>query len=181
MQTCTPLLYLTFFYIDRLVRKGFWQELNLEDLPPLPDNYRAKLWSQKFIGIRHTCTLWKLLSLTKFSIASMLLWSLFSVFFTLGPTMAMNRLLAYLEDPAQATVRPYILVVGLLVAPVLNSMFVQQYLVHSIQLTANTKSALVQALYEKTLKVRMAGAPEGDDAVELDRFGRIHNLMSSDM
>jgi hypothetical protein len=182
MQTCTPIsYYLTFFYIDYLLRKGIWQELNLEDLPPLPDNYRARLWRQKFIDSRYIRTLWKLLSLTKFSIASMLLWSLFSVVFTFAPTMAMNRLLAYLEDPAQATVTPYVWVVGLLLAPVLNSMFIQQYFVHSIQLTANAKSALVQALYEKTLRVRMAGAPEGHEAVERNRFGRINNLMSSDM
>jgi hypothetical protein len=182
LQTCTPIsYYLTFFYIDYLIRKGIWQELNLEDLPPLPDNYRAKLWRQKFIDSRYIRTLWKLLSLSKFSIASMLLWSLFSVVFTFAPTMAMNRLLAYLEDPSQATVTPYVWVVGLLLAPVLNSMFIQQYFVASIQLTANAKSALVQALYEKTLRVRMAGAPEGQEAVERNRFGRINNLMSSDM
>ena len=62
----------------------------------------------------------------------------------------------------------------------MNSMFIQQYFVNSIQLTANAKAALVQALYEKTLRVRMVGAPEGSE-VERNRVGRINNLMSSDM
>ena len=76
---------------------------------------------------------------------------------------------------------PYIWVIGLLIVPIMNSAFIQQYFVNSIQLTANAKAALVQALYEKTLRVRIVGAPEGGEEVERNRVGRINNLMSSDM
>jgi len=93
----------------------------------------------------------------------------------------MNRLLAYLENPATATVTPYVWVISLLVVPIMNSMSIQQYFVNAIQLTANAKAALVQALYEKTLRVRMIGAPKGGEEVERNRVGRINNLMSSDM
>ena len=182
LQTCTPFsYYLTFFYIDYLVRRGIWRELTLDDLPPLPDNYRAKLWRQKYIDSKYIRTLWKLISLTKTSVAWMLFWALFETVFTFAPTLAMNRLLAYLENPGKATVTPYVWVVALLVVPIANSMFIQQYFVRSIELTANAKAALVQALYEKTLRVRMAGAPEGHEEVERNRFGRINNLMASDV
>ena len=69
----------------------------------------------------------------------------------------------------------------MLIVPLMNSVFIQQYFVHSIALTANAKAALVQALYEKTLRVRIVGAPEGGEEVERNRVGRINNLMSSDM
>jgi len=111
----------------------------------------------------------------------MTFWALFETVFTFAPTLAMNRLLAYLENPAGSTVTPYVWVVAMLVVPILNSMFIQQYFVASIQLTANAKAALVQALYEKTLRVRIVGAPEGGEEVERNRVGRINNLMSSDM
>ena len=111
----------------------------------------------------------------------MVFWALFETVFNFAPALAMNRLLAYLENPAASTVTPYVWVVALLVVPIMNSMFIQQYFVNSIQLTANAKAALVQALYEKTLRVRMVGAPKGGEDVERNRVGRINNLMSSDM
>lgn len=97
----------------------------------------------------------------------------------------MNRLLAHLENPAASRVTPYVWVIMILVVPLLMSMFLQQYFVNSIQLTANAKAALVQALYEKTLRVRIVGASEDKDETaapgERNRVGRINNLMSSDM
>jgi hypothetical protein len=111
----------------------------------------------------------------------MAFWALFETVFTFGTTFAMNRLLAYLEDPTSSVVTPYVWVIALLLVPIMNSMFIQQYFVNSIRLTANAKAALVQALYEKTLRVRIVGAPEGGEEVERNRVGRINNLMSSDM
>lgn len=94
----------------------------------------------------------------------------------------MNQLLAYLENPdASSSIRPGVWVVGLLITPTLRSMFDQQYFVNSIKLTANAKAALVQALYEKSLRVRIAGAAGGVEEAERNRIGRINNLMSSDM
>ena len=111
----------------------------------------------------------------------MVFWALFETIFTFAPTLAMNRLLAYLEDPSTATVTPYLWVVLLLVTPIMNSMFIQQYFVHSVSVTANAKAALIQALYEKTLRVRIHGSPQEGEEVERNRVGRINNLMSSDM
>ena len=111
----------------------------------------------------------------------MTFWALCETTFMFAPTLAMNKLLAHLEDPAGSTVSPYVWVVALLIIPIMNSMFTQQYFVNSIQLTANAKAALVQALYEKTLRVRIVGAPDRGEEVERNRVGRISNLMSSDM
>jgi hypothetical protein len=191
-QICTPFsYYFTFFYVDYLVRNGVFRELGLDDLPPLPDTYRAKLWRQKYFDSKYTRTLWKLVSITKVNIiwylslssihVRMIFWAIFETVGTFGTTFAMNRLLAYLEKPQDAVVTPYVWVISLLLVPVFNSMFIQQYFVNSIQLTANAKASLVQALYEKTLRVRIVGAPEGGEEVERNRVGRINNLMSSDM
>jgi hypothetical protein len=111
----------------------------------------------------------------------MLFWALFDTVFTFAPMLATNRLLTYLEDPASSTVTPYVWVVALLVIPIMNSLSIQQYFVSSIQLTSNAKAALIQALYEKTLRVRMVGAPKGAEEVERNRVGRINNLFASDM
>jgi|SRR5579862_1014195 len=116
----------------------------------------------------------------------MIFWAFFETLFTFIGTLAMNRLLAYLENPSASTMTPYVWVVMILVVPIMMSMFLQQYFVNSIQLTANAKAALVQALYEKTLRVRIAGASEDKDETaakpgERNRVGRINNLMSSDM
>ena len=111
----------------------------------------------------------------------MTFWAFLEALFTFAPTLAVNRLLVYLENPTAATVTPYVWLVALLVVPIVNSMFIQQYFVRSIQLTANAKAILIQAIYEKTLRVRIIGAPEGGEEVERNRVGRINNLMSSDM
>jgi hypothetical protein len=111
----------------------------------------------------------------------MVFWALLETIGAFGTTFAMNKLLAYLENPAVSLITPYVWVVALLLVPIMNSMFIQQYFVNSIVLTANAKAALVQALYEKTLRVRIVGAPEGGEEVERNRVGRINNLMSSDM
>jgi hypothetical protein len=111
----------------------------------------------------------------------MIFWAFLEALFTFVPTFAMNRLLAFLENPAAVTVTPYTWVVALLVVPILNSIFRQQYFVRSIKLTANVKAILIQAVYEKTLRVRIIGAPEGGGEVDRNRVGRINNLMSSDM
>ena len=116
----------------------------------------------------------------------MIFWAFFETWFMFIGTLAMNRLLAHLENPTASTVTPYVWVVMILIVPILMSMFLQQYFVNSIQLTANAKAALVQALYEKTLRVRISGASEDKDDSnagpgERNRVGRINNLMSSDM
>lgn len=65
-QVCTPIsYYLTFFYVDYLVRRGIFQELTLDDLPPLPDDYRAKLWRKKYLESKRVRTLWRLISINK--------------------------------------------------------------------------------------------------------------------
>ena len=115
----------------------------------------------------------------------MIVWAFWESVFTFVGTFAMNRLLAHLENPAASIVTPYLWVGMILVVPIMMSMFMQQYFVHSIQLTANAKAALVQALYEKTLRVRISGgsddADEKSQPGERNRVGRINNLMSSDM
>lgn len=69
-QTCTPIsYYFTFFYVDHLVRKGIFQELGLDDLPPLPDTFRAKIWRKKWIDSQYTKILWRLIFITKSHIA----------------------------------------------------------------------------------------------------------------
>lgn len=45
-----------------------FQELTLDDLPPLPDDYHAKLWRQKYVDSKYIRLLWKLISLTKMDI-----------------------------------------------------------------------------------------------------------------
>jgi hypothetical protein len=110
----------------------------------------------------------------------------FETIFMFTGTLAMNRLLAHLENPAASTLTPYVWVVMILVVPVLMSVALQHYFICSIELTATAKAALVQALYEKTLRVRIAGASEDKDDLsagpgERNRVGRINNLMSSDM
>jgi len=115
----------------------------------------------------------------------MVFWAFWESVFTFLGTLALNRLLAHLEFPENAVVTPYFWVAMMLVVPIMMSMFMQQYFVQSIELTANAKAALVQALYEKTLRVRISGAEEdeSDDGTpgERNRVGKINNLMSSDV
>jgi ABC-type multidrug transport system fused ATPase/permease subunit len=115
----------------------------------------------------------------------MIFWGFWQTVFSFVATLALNRLLAHLESPETSVVTPYVWVVMLLAVPIMMSMFMQQYFVHSIQLTANAKAALLQALYEKTLRVRISGgtedAGEEGEPGERNRVGRINNLMSSDV
>jgi hypothetical protein len=76
MQEATPIsYYLTFFYVDYLVRRGLFKELLLEDLPPLPDTFAAKRWREKYCNTKSGRTVWKLLALVKASIFGYTPWN----------------------------------------------------------------------------------------------------------
>ena len=110
----------------------------------------------------------------------MILWDVLWAVTTYGSTFAMNGLLRYLENPASSVVVPGVWVALLLVAPLLNGTIKQQCEINSIKLIANAKAALIQAIYEKTLRVRISD-DEDENEDEGDRIGRINNLWSSDM
>ena len=111
----------------------------------------------------------------------MLFWALFMTVSSFGPTLAMNRLLACLENPAASIFKPYVWAAAMLLLPIVYSMFRQQYSVSSMALAANAKAALLQALFVKTLRVSIMGVPNMGKEVKGNRFGRINNLMSKDM
>jgi hypothetical protein len=108
------------------------------------------------------------------------------VFYSFGTALfefctpiSMRGLLTYLEHPEDSSFTPYIWVVALLLTPIMSSIAWQQYLVYSVKWNGNSKAALRQALYEKTLRVRIIGSPE-EGQVERNRVGQINNLMSQD-
>ncbi|ODQ52786.1 hypothetical protein SAICODRAFT_80947 [Saitoella complicata NRRL Y-17804] len=185
-QTCTPISYLgTYYWIDPVVRKGYKRDLEVDDLPPLPDYDRAKLWREKTLKNKKSSTLMTVLSLMRVDIAWMMVFTACTACCQFISPLSMNRLLAFLEDPDNAWITPYFFVVGLLIAPIAQSISMQAYVFTSTRLLVRVKSALTQELYQKTLRIRFAFSEEEAEAATTEqgksKVGTINNLMSSDI
>ena len=97
----------------------------------------------------------------------------------------MRELLAYVEKSKVPEINPWVWVFGLFIGPVVQSAALQGYVFNSTRLIVRMKSALTQAILQKTLKIRFTN---DDKVVSADgkeeaksKVGMINNLMSSDL
>lgn len=111
--------------------KAIHKEIGPEDLPPIPDYDRGKLWAQKILKDQKKSTLWTLLSLMRTDICYMVFAS-----FGVGASkfispFAMRELLAYVEKSKQATITPWAYVFLLFAGPLVSACFFEFYVFNS--------------------------------------------------
>ncbi|KAI0039394.1 P-loop containing nucleoside triphosphate hydrolase protein [Auriscalpium vulgare] len=209
-QTASIFSLLTFSYMDPtvfLARR--LPHLTPEDLPPVPDydlatNLMERSFKQldTFSGApkRHFFIGFLMVFRREYTtMAAMLVIKALSNF--AGP-IGINKLLLYLQDgEGQATIRPWLWILSLFVAPFLGAIAMQQYTYNGCAVLVRTQSIITELVFEHSLRIRMkaeatdglrkdtaatpqiAGgvrtAPAGKRASNL--IGKINNLVSTDL
>ncbi|KAG0635925.1 hypothetical protein HOY80DRAFT_892204 [Tuber brumale] len=201
-QIASPFSYaISYHWIESIIRVAYRRDVEVEDLPPIPDYDRGKLWGKMIANHQRSTTFWTLLSLMKYELSLMTLFS-----FLIGATqfiwpLSMKHLLAYIEGSSQPIVTPWTFVVGMFLGPLLGGVAWEAYVFQSNRVGIRVKAALTQSLLEKTLKIRFTadsvskqekqgatkkdrgkkGEAETEEDHKKSRVGRINNLMSSDL
>ncbi|PWW78291.1 P-loop containing nucleoside triphosphate hydrolase protein [Tuber magnatum] len=201
-QVASPFSYaISYYWIESIIRIAYRRDVEVEDLLPIPDYDRGKLWSRMIANHRRSTTFWTLLSLMKYELFLMTLFS-----FLIGATqfiwpLSMKHLLAYIEGSSQPIITPWAFVLGMFFGPLLGGVAWEAYVFQSNRVGIRVKAALTQSLLEKTLKIRFTAdsvsKEEKQGTAEIDkgkkdkakpeedhqksRVGRINNLMSSDL
>ncbi|RPA89809.1 hypothetical protein L873DRAFT_1831877 [Choiromyces venosus 120613-1] len=201
-QIASPFSYVvSYSWIESLIRIAYRRDVEVEDLLSVPDYDRGKLWSRMIVNHQRSNTFWTLLSLMKYELSLMTLFS-----FLIGATqfiwpLSMKHLLAYIEGSSQPIVTPWTFVLGMFLGPLLGGVAWEAYVFQSNRVGVRVKAALTQSLLEKTLKIRFTadsvskeetqGAPkkvkgkkdkdEPEEDHKKSKVGRINNLMSSDL
>ena len=122
---------LSYSWIGGLVLKAFHKDIHPEDLPPIPDYDRGKLWAQKILKDQKKSTLRTLISLMRYDICFMTMTS-----FSIGASrfispFAMRQLLAYIEQSQEPTITPWVWVALLFVGPIVSACCFEFYVFNS--------------------------------------------------
>lgn len=181
--------YCSYQWFTPTISKGARKKLAKEDLPKLPwyDNphlllsrvRRAREWGKS--------TFWTTIRLMYLELMTMAVWISTSHVIELIAPLGMYRLLAYIDNPQDTVIRPWVWLGVMLVGPIAHAVAFQQYVFTSTRLIVRVKSALTQELYHMAL---------GSMELEHDDFnlgdkpgrkqtttaaGRLANLMAADI
>ncbi|GAB1217957.1 hypothetical protein ATERTT37_007200 [Aspergillus terreus] len=138
----------------------------MDDLPPLPSyddpsKWLKKIKQQRLKGGKTLRTLCRLLST---EIRTMMTWSATTAVVDFVAPYAMLRLLAFLEEPDDAIVKPILWVSLLFIGPMTRSLCYQQYIFTATRLLVRINISLVQEIYETAMKSYIY-----DDSVDLQK------------
>lgn len=183
--------FISFSWIEGLIRKGFRNDLEVKDLPKLSDSDSAKLWSCKFLKIKKSSVFWALVSLKKYDLLCMMFCDFLSAVLSFINPLCMRGLLAYIEKSSEPTFTPWIYVGALFFEPLISAAVSATETLISSRLVLHVEAAVSQSIVQKTLKIRITDfkeTKEGDgedessdkDAVQ-PAIGKITQLINADV
>ncbi|KAF8476090.1 hypothetical protein BDZ91DRAFT_689962 [Kalaharituber pfeilii] len=195
---CLASYILSYSWIGGLVLKAFRKDIGPEDLPPIPDYDRARLWGQKILKDQKTSTFFTLLSLMRYDLCFMTISSFMIGWSKFISPWAMKELLAYIERSKEPTISPWVYVSLLFVGPLVSACLLELYVFNSTRLIVRVKAALTQSLLLKTLKIRFTAGTANKNGIDATgrskehdktdapdhqqtKVGMINNLMSTDL
>ncbi|GES62198.1 ABC multidrug transporter [Aspergillus terreus] len=138
----------------------------MDDLPPLPSYDDPSKWLKKIKQqrLKGGKTLRTLCRLFNTEIRTMMTWSATTAVVDFVAPYAMLRLLAFLEEPDDAIVKPILWVPLLFIGPMTRSLCYQQYIFTATRLLVRVNISLVQEIYETAMKSYIY-----DDSVDLQK------------
>lgn len=175
-QTASPFNFVFFNFMTDLIRKAWKTDsLPYDDLHPLADYDRASYLHDKHIhkidpmkrkerGWRKTHLFWNLLSTFRWEYAWAALMCGLTAFWEITPTIALNRLLIYMQTGGKdAKIKPWVWILMLFLGPTLNSMCIQNYIFVMTRCLVRTEALLTQLLFDHALRLRMRDSVEEDE------------------
>lgn len=154
-ETCSLFsYYCSYEWITYVILRGCQRDLNMNDMPPLPNYDDPLVWlrkmkQQRLKGGKTFRTLCRLLSS---ELKVMICWSAATALIDFLAPFAMLRLLAYLDDYQSPVVHPLFWIALLFIGPTSRSLCYQQYIFTATRLLVRLNMSLVQEIYHTALR-----------------------------
>lgn len=182
-QTCSSFSYfISYGWLTNIILRGARRRLRFSDLLPLPDYDEPLIWRERILSARRR---FKTTFLTlAYTLREKLAWMVFYAATTalvefMAP-FALYRLLNYLQDPAAATITPWLWVFIMFLGPVCRSVAYQQYIFNSTRLIMRAKMSLIQELYAKAGRSYDSGTTSSEsteDDAKKEIIGRVSSAV----
>ncbi|KAI1813701.1 ABC transporter [Poronia punctata] len=196
-ETCSWIgYYLTYEWLTPLLLRGFRRQMTIEELPKLPWYDEPFVLLSRILTARakSTKSFSTIVRFLRVELATMAVYSIMAYSLEFLTPFATYKLLGYIENPGNTSVRPWFWLIVLFIGPLSRSVAFQQYVFVGTRVIVRVKSALTQELYYKAM-----GSMELDDEAfaevaisgsDMDKAnkqqsttasGRLANLMSADV
>ncbi|KAH8669129.1 ATP-binding cassette transporter abc1 [Xylariales sp. PMI_506] len=194
-ETCSWFqYYVTYEWLTPLLWSGARRQVTMDDLPSLPwyDEPLLLLRRVQEARQKNQSTILTVFRFLYRELITMSSWVMVSFVVELIAPFATYNLLAYLNAPEDAVIRPWVWLLLLFVGPLSRSVSFQQYIFTSTRFGVRLKAAFTQELYYKAMnsmelddevfqEVASIEKPKKNKATETTPTGRLANLMSSDI
>ncbi|KKF92684.1 ATP-binding cassette transporter abc4 [Ceratocystis platani] len=186
-ETCSWFsYYCSYDFITPLIIKGWYGSLKKDHIPQVPwyDDPDVLLPKVKASRAWGKGTMWTVIHYMKTELSLMVLWTMIYNLAELVAPFGLYHLLAYIDDPSKATIRPWTWIIIMSVGPLLRSVAFQQYVFTSTRLIVRIKSGLTQELYHLALNsMEMEVEDTALDGTKkvVNATGRLATLIASDI
>ncbi|KAI0841218.1 abc transporter [Hypoxylon sp. FL0890] len=155
-ETCSWFsYYVSYGWLTYLTIRGFFRDLVIDDLPPLPTYDAPTAWLQRMreARLKGGKTLITLCRTFRNDIKTIMIWSVATAIAEYLAPCAMFHLLGYLENPGASTniVHPYVWIALLFIGPMTRSVCYQRSIFTGTRLLVRVKATMIQEIYQTML------------------------------
>lgn len=170
----------TFSWINPILWKGYFNTLNVHDVWELHEEDQATSVLQRYRKAKQSFGLaLRAILHFKHSILLASFWAACNAFTTLVPTLLMNQILEYIEDPSRAPKRLiWLFTFGMLFFGIADNVFLGQSIFIGRRMSMRLHTILIGEIYSKALRRRESASKEkslekkkDDSPDEDDSFG----------
>ncbi|KAI1382043.1 ABC multidrug transporter [Hypoxylon crocopeplum] len=170
-QTCSYFSYfISYGWLTDIILKGARRRLVMADMLPVPEYDEPLIWRERILEARKRfkTTLKTLVYTLRHNIGTMVFFAALTAVVEFIAPLGLYQLLNYIQNPAAATIRPWLWVSLLFLGPTLRSISYQQYIFSSTRLVVRTRLCLIQEIYAKAARVFDTDDAEHDKEIVED-------------
>ena len=158
----------TFSWIDGLVWKGYWKTLEITDVWSLLPSDKAANVLASYRQLKKTSNLaWHLMKHFKSLLLLQQCWAVLSGLLTFAPTLLLQAILQYIENPVDTpAATAWLLVMFLALAGIISGIADNQALWIGRRVCIRLRAILVAEIYAKTLRRKATATTEADASEE---------------
>lgn len=156
-ETCSWFsYYISYGWLTYLTIRGFFRDLAIDDLPPLPSYDAPTIWLQRMreARLKGGKTLKTLCLTFRNDIKTIMVWSVTTAMAEYLAPCAMYHLLSYLENPDSNTVvvHPFVWIALLFIGPMTRSVCYQRSIFTGTRLLVRVKSTMITEIYQVVMR-----------------------------
>ncbi|KAI1206479.1 abc transporter [Annulohypoxylon truncatum] len=148
--------YMSYGWLTYLTVRGFFRDLSIDDLPPLPTYDAPTAWLQRMreARLKGGRTLRTLCLAFRNDIKTIMIWSVTTAMAEYLAPCAMYNLLGYLEKPGESTavVHPFVWIALLFIGPMARSVCYQRSIFMGTRLLVRVKATMILEIYQTMMR-----------------------------